>query len=755
LEKLIRRGYIGIGKCTTTVPRFPVPKGEDDIRVVWDLAKNGLNETMFTPTFFLATMPTYLRRIQPGFYGGDFDIGEQFHNYVLHQKEQPYCGVEIPKHLIAKLSKEGLEVQQFMRWKRLVFGWQSSPYFALRMFARAMELAKGGPSEEGNPFGWDRVQMNLPGSKGYNPREPRVMKITKEGTMAADCVTFYDDGRVFAAAEHQAQMALRQITSRLQYLGNQDAARKRRPVSQQPGAWAGGVAYTDQNLIRVFVSQKKWDKAKAFLLWLTGELGKPRPQIERARFRSGKGFLVYMSQCYEFMQPYMKGFHLSEDSWRPGRNAQGWKEPGAMEATNRDEEGYTDAMLEWVEGAPEEDLQPVVEPILEAPAVVEPVPRLMEDVRILSMFFEPPTPIQVISRPVEGASMVVYGGGDASGEGFGGQITPAGDVPLLRRGFWGSQGPGESSNWRELRNLIDTLEEEASIGRLTGKEVWLATDNSTAAYAYYKGSSSSALLHEMITELRLMTLRYNFVLHIYHIAGTRMIASGIDALSRGELHVSELENCTATIMPLHLSPLQRSESLKHWLDYWVKEPYKIATPDDWFYTAQQAGETGLDVEPQTWVWTLPPSAAIHALEELGMARLKRHNLLRGIVLVPHLMTHEWFRRFSRIVDVYFHIPAGSIPEWSDVMYESLTVGIYLPLFRHRPWDWKQVPFMVPFGNAMSALHRAGDPSTRDILRQFWEASIGSTSLPKSLVQQLLQDSSWKRFLHICAKKREG
>lgn len=91
LEKLLRRRYIVPGYCRLTVPRFPVPKGQDDIRVVWDLAKNGVNETMYTPSFFLASMSTYIRRIDVGTYGGDFDIGEQFHNYMLHPSEQPNC----------------------------------------------------------------------------------------------------------------------------------------------------------------------------------------------------------------------------------------------------------------------------------------------------------------------------------------------------------------------------------------------------------------------------------------------------------------------------------------------------------------------------------------------------------------------------------------------------------------------------------------------------------------------------------------
>jgi hypothetical protein len=311
--------------CRTTVPRFPIPKGADDIRVVWDLSKNGVNETMYTPTFFLATLNTYLRRLEVGAYAGDFDIGEQFHNYILHESEQIFCGVEVPEILMEKLKQEGLQIEKYMRWNRLVFGWQSSPYLALRMFSRALDYAKGAPEKTNNLFSWNRVVLNLPGSDGYDPSLPRIRKLQETGETADDVVTFYDDGRVFAASEEHAQLAIRQITSRLQYLGNQDAARKRRAISQRPGAWAGGIVYSDQNVLRTFTSPDKWNKAKLFLDWAWACLNADEGKLERKKFQSGKGFLVHMSMCYSFMLPYMKGFHLSEDAWRHNRDNEGGK----------------------------------------------------------------------------------------------------------------------------------------------------------------------------------------------------------------------------------------------------------------------------------------------------------------------------------------------------------------------------------------------------------------------------------------------
>jgi hypothetical protein len=60
------------------------------------------------------------------------------------------------------------------------------------------------------------------------------------------------------------------------------------------------------------------------------------------------------------------------------------------------------------------------------------------------------------------------------------------------------------------------------------------------------------------------------------------------------------------------------------------------------------------------VWSLPPAAALIALEELGSARLKWHDTLRGVVLVPCLLRPELFRRFRRSVEHFFFVPAAGL-----------------------------------------------------------------------------------------------
>ena len=42
-------------------------------------------------------------------------------------------------------------------------------------------------------------------------------------------------------------------------------------------------------------------------------------------------------------------------------------------------------------------------------------------------------------------------------------------------GIWGRDAEGASSNYRELRNMVETVEEEAKQGHLKNSELWIFT----------------------------------------------------------------------------------------------------------------------------------------------------------------------------------------------------------------------------------------------------------------------------------------
>ena len=110
----------------------------------------------------------------------------------------------------------------------------------------------------------------------------------------------------------------------MSYLGLQSAARKRREVGQDVGAWAGSIVDTTEGKVRVRTDQEKWDKTREWIRKLNMWLEKDTPlnfkELERMR-----GFLIYVSRTYTAMTPYLKGLHQTIDSWRPFTREDGWR----------------------------------------------------------------------------------------------------------------------------------------------------------------------------------------------------------------------------------------------------------------------------------------------------------------------------------------------------------------------------------------------------------------------------------------------
>jgi hypothetical protein len=203
------------------------------------------------------------------------------------------------------------------------FGWTSSPYFTLRMLARVIELSKGPRYDTTSPFHWEKVVINLPSSKGYKPMMPRVMLIRPDGLTAAGCLACFDDGRIYGHNKPIAQQALHHICAKVQWCGNQEAARKRRPCQLRPDAWYGGVVYADQELPCSFLTQKHWDRLIMTFEWMFIQAER-NGAVPRRSILEKRGFLVFASMAYPFMVPYLKSLQNSVEEWRLNRDKDGY-----------------------------------------------------------------------------------------------------------------------------------------------------------------------------------------------------------------------------------------------------------------------------------------------------------------------------------------------------------------------------------------------------------------------------------------------
>jgi hypothetical protein len=138
LQKVRMRRYIAEGYVVSLTSFFEVPKGDDDIRMVYDGSIGGLNEAMWVPRFVLSTLNAHLRAVEEGTFIGDLDVGECFLNFMLHPSVRPYAGVDFT--LFFPMATEGValgedglpsllqSVSVWEAWLRAAMGLKSSPY---------------------------------------------------------------------------------------------------------------------------------------------------------------------------------------------------------------------------------------------------------------------------------------------------------------------------------------------------------------------------------------------------------------------------------------------------------------------------------------------------------------------------------------------------------------------------------------------------------------------------------------------------
>jgi hypothetical protein len=107
LEKIRRLKYIQSGRVDSLTSYFAVPKGESDIRMVYDGTKSGLNDSLWAPWFALPTVETHLRFVGTKSHMGDIDIGDMFHNFMLHDSVQRVAGIDLTPFFPEDLGKMG------------------------------------------------------------------------------------------------------------------------------------------------------------------------------------------------------------------------------------------------------------------------------------------------------------------------------------------------------------------------------------------------------------------------------------------------------------------------------------------------------------------------------------------------------------------------------------------------------------------------------------------------------------------------
>ena len=739
-----KRYIVPLATTLSDVDYFPVPKGIDsngdwlDIRVVYNGTSCGLNEAMWAPSFWLPSANTAIRQLCFGFWSVDIDLGEMFLNFPLPSWLHKYLGVRmegISVHLDEMKNQHKVKTSE--AWTRCLMGFGPSPYLAIRFYYHAEEFIIGKPRDNKSALRWDKVVLNCPGNKEFDPRLPWVYKwddIRK--SVAGAIVTFVDDGRASGKDSEHAWQVSQQTAKRLQFLGIQNAPRKIRPPAQvKTGAWSGTIVEASINSVFKTIAGAKWARVLPIVRRIIKEILTSKDgKLDFKQLEKDRGFLVHIAMTFITINPYLKGMHQSIDSWRPNRNDDGWKMKARdyidLLASIKDDEVRDRMINSHHKGHPDR---------------VDYVQRLLSDMYTLEKFFNREEPTKVNMR-AKSCHHVIYGVGDASGDGFGDSFLTK-DGLSYHIGIWNDEVSNQSSNYREFRNFLVAFRREGEAGRLRDSFVIFCTDNTTVETALYKGTSDSPLLLEMVIEFHTMLMEFGCQAFISHVAGTRMIAQGGDGLSRGALNEGVMRGDDfLSFIPFHLSAIEREQKLIKWVcDLTKGENYHtiFLTPDDWFERGHDIDgwAIGLDamwrpiIKSGTFVWTPPPAACDVALEELRKARIKRHDSTH-LILVPRLMTPRWLKQLYKCCDLIVEIPP-CCEYWPSHMYEPVFLGICFPYLSHAPWQLRGTPKLHQLRRTLQGMWKNDQVSASALLRKFLLDSRRFSSMPEQLVCNLL------------------
>jgi hypothetical protein len=371
-------------------------------------------------------------------------------------------------------------------------------------------------------------------------------------------------------------------------------------------------------------------------------------------------------------------------------------------------------------------------------------PRVKGDVETLCRLTESPEPPRRLIRSDNKVAMVRYGFGDASGAGFGSSLL-VGDQLHYRTGTWIQSISDESSNYRELRNLVDAIDQAANEGVLQGAEVFMFTDNTTAEGAFFRGTSSVKPLFELVVRLKTLELRGEFQLHMIHVAGTRMIAQGTDGLSRGNIGEGVMAGeAMASFVPLHQTAIEREPRVLEWIREWIGDnTIHPLSPEGWFdqghgitgHTRTSSGVWLPTREVGTHLWSPPPAAADVAVEEMLRARHKDPSSMH-VFVVPKLMTYKWRKRLYKEADVSFEVPVGTY-FWGKPMFEKLIIAIVFPILDASPWRLKRTPAVLALEGQLPEMWEQHAWNTKFVLRELRRLSERLGRVPRDMVRSLL------------------
>jgi hypothetical protein len=272
--------------------------------------------------------------------------------------------------------------------------------------------------------------------------------------------------------------------------------------------------------------------------------------------------------------------------------------------------------------------------------------------------------------------------GDGSGTGTGGTVCyPNGTDLEMWMGVWTPQVFHFTSNWKEARTLLATLErararveEMLSTYEFRGSTFFYFTDNSTTYYTVSSGSSKSPGIHLLVKRIKQLEIELGIHLEVVHVPGTTLIVQGTDGLSRGVwLSALQKRPDQSSILSAIFAPIPFSPDVGAWALNQVGLPPSTL----WSHRAWNRPLDPEFVRHMLTIWTPPPEIAYQLLYQLLQCYVQSPLDTAAIIIIPRILKHRWSRLSRQICEIGTYQRA----EIPFVCHSPLTIPavvLYLP-----------------------------------------------------------------------------
>ena len=576
----------------TTAPLFCLPKpGQPgEWRVLSNMKDGGQNKAVGTDPVFLPRVSTILDCLYTNGYTAIVDASKFFYQFSTHPADQPYLGLIHP-----------ITLEQWV-YGGLPMGAGASPALGGRYGMAFLRLLRANSTlYQGTPRAncWWTGFTGL----GYDPKLGYGLALLgPDGAPAVLVYAFVDDFLIHGPDKDTVDRALRAFLDLSVQVGLLCHPKKLYPPAQvQPYI---GFIFDTRGIPTLRVPTAKREKALAMVEHIRHS--PPDRLFSRLALSVITGTLESLVEATpsRLGHTYLRGFHsIVHPAGSELGAATYYTRTRVPERVRRD--------LRWWEAILSRD----------------------------------------ISRQARSinAGVLVPSWGDGSGTGTGGTVQVP-DSPLaMWMGQWTPFVFHHSSNWKELKTLLLTLQaiHRARPPKLHRATLFYFTDNSTTYWVCSSGSSRSPGLHLLVEQIKLLELEMNLELQVVHVPGVVMIQQGTDGLSRGiwasELHpYADQKQLTASVFAPcgpdgAMVDRVISEHKLSWTSWAMIHWDRKFDPTLWLHT-------------QT-VWFPPPEIARHCLCAFMEAWVESPLDTAALFFVPRVLPAFWHNLSKNITEI--------------------------------------------------------------------------------------------------------